>query len=100
MITKEQANKFANDWVASWNTHDLDRVMSHYDDNVEYYSQFVLKLTDNKSGMLQGKNEVQQYLAKALQTYPDLHFKLIAAEVFEINSKGLAARIQCHYYQS
>jgi ketosteroid isomerase-like protein len=30
MITKEFAQHFAEDWVASWNAHDLDRVLSHY----------------------------------------------------------------------
>jgi len=120
MITEEQASEFAKDWIASWNAHDLDRVMSHYDDNVEYYSMFLLKLTDNKTGILQGKDHVKQYLAKGLEAYPDLQFKLlnvflgvssvtlhyesvnnlIAAEVFEINDKGLASRVQCHYYQS
>lgn len=81
---------------------------------------YLLKLTDNKTGMLRGKDKVKDYLAKGLIAYPDLHFKLInvfvgvgsialnyesvnklmAAEVFEINDKGLASRVQCHYYQS
>ena len=120
MITEEQADDFAKDWIASWNAHDLDRVMSHYDNNVEYYSMFLLKLTDNQTGMLQGKDNVKQYLAKGLDAYPDLQFKLlnvflgvasvtlhyesvnnlIAAEVFEINNQGVASRVQCHYYQS
>lgn len=119
MITEEQARNFATDWIDSWNAHDLDRVISHYDDNVEYFSMFLLKLTDNKDGMLQGKENVKEYLAKGLDAYPDLHFKLlnvflgvasitlhyqsvnnlIAAEVFELNDNGLASRVQCHYYQ-
>lgn len=66
MITKEQAQNFANDWIASWNAHDLDLVMSHYDEDVEYFSMFLLKLTDNKTGMLQGKENVRNYLSKGL----------------------------------
>lgn len=117
MITEEQAHSFANNWIKSWNAHDLEQVMSHYDDNVEYFSEFLLKLTDNKSGFLRGKESVKKYLAKGLEVYPDLHFKLIniyvgvasvtlhyesvnnliAVEVFEINEKGLVSRVQCHY---
>lgn len=117
MITKEQANKFAKDWIASWNSHDLDRVMSHYDDEVEYFSIFLTKLTNNESGFLKGKSKVKSYLAKGLESYPDLHFQLnnvflgvasvtlhyvsvnnlIAAEVFEFNKLGLVSRVQCHY---
>jgi hypothetical protein len=118
MITKEKANLFAKDWINSWNSHDLDRVMSHYDD-VEYFSMFLAKLTENKSGFLKGKKNVQEYLSKGLQSYPDLKFKLeniflgissvtlqyisvnnlVAAEVFEFNERGLVSRVQCHYAQ-
>lgn len=119
MITKTQAYDFANDWIASWNAHDLTRVMSHYDDDVEYYSMFLLKLTDNKKAKLQGKAALKDYLAKGLIAYPNLHFELkqvyigvasvtlqyksvnnlMAAEVFELNDQGLAIRVQCHYDQ-
>jgi hypothetical protein len=120
MITEEQAMSFANDWIDSWNAHDLDRIMSHYDQDVEYFSIFLAKLTDNKAGMIRGKDNVKEYLSKGLLAYPDLHFKLlnifvgvasvvlhyqsvnslIAAEVFELNTRGLASRVQCHYYQA
>ncbi|MGR8929881.1 MAG: nuclear transport factor 2 family protein [Gammaproteobacteria bacterium] len=120
MITEEQAQAFAKDWIESWNTHDINRVMSHYDDDVEYFSIFLGKLTNNKTGTLRGKENVKEYLSKALGAYPNLHFKLlnvfvgvasmvlhyqsvnnlIAAEVFELNAQGLASRVQCHYYQA
>ncbi len=77
LITEQQARNFASDWIASWNSHDLDRVMSHYDDEVEYFSIFLLKLTDNKTGKLHGKENVKTYFAKGLDSYPDLHFKLL-----------------------
>ena len=116
MITEEQARDFTNDWIESWNSHDIDRIMSHYDNNVEYFSTFISKLTDNKTGMLQGKSKVKEFLSRGLEAYPDLCFKLlnvfigvrsivihyqtvndlIAAEVFELNDKGLAVRVQCH----
>jgi hypothetical protein len=119
MISEDAAKAFASDWIEAWNAHDLDRVMSHYDDNVEYFSAFVAKLTGTTTGMLQGKEKVKEYLAKGLEAYPDLYFEfhkvfigvasitlqyksvnnLIAAEVFELNDKGLAIRVQCHYYQ-
>ena len=120
MINEEQARAFAKDWIESWNAHDLNRVMSHYDNDVEYYSVFLLKLTDNKTGMLRGKEKIKEYLGKGLLAYPELNFKLInvfvgvasivlhyesvnkliAAEVFEFNDKGLVSRVQCHYYQN
>jgi hypothetical protein len=117
MLTEEHAQRFANDWIDAWNTHDLDRVMTHYDESIEYYSVFLSKLTNHKAGVLTGKENVKEYLAKGLQAYPELNFELervfigvasltlqyqsvnglIAAEVFELNGKGLVSRVQCHY---
>jgi len=119
MITEKEAEEFAYDWIASWNDHNLDRVMAHYDDNVEYFSMFVATLTNDSSGRIEGKENVREYLAKGLAAYPELHFRfinvfvgvssitlqyesvnnLIAAEVFELNSQRLAKRVQCHYTQ-
>ena len=105
MITDEQAQNFANDWIDAWNAHDLDRVLSHYANNIEYFSAFSIKLTGNESGVIHGKENVKDYLYKGLQAYPSLHFilknvllgvgsitlvyqsinNLLAAEVFELN---------------
>ena len=115
MFTEQEAEKFANDWIASWNDHDLNRVMAHYNDDVEYFRMFVAKLTNDSSGRIKGK--VREYLSKGLVAYPELKFKfinvfvgvssitllyesvnnLIAAEVFELDSQGLVKRVQCHY---
>ncbi len=120
MITEDQAQAFAEDWIASWNDHDLDRIISHYANDVEYYSVFLAKLTENKTGKLQGKDKLREYLSRGLAAYPDLHFELLsvfpgvasvvlhyqsvndmlAAEVFEINAEGLVSRVQCHYSQT
>ncbi len=29
---------FADDWVTAWNSHDLEKVLSHFDDNVVFTS--------------------------------------------------------------
>ncbi|MEO1523101.1 MAG: nuclear transport factor 2 family protein [Cyanobacteria bacterium J06633_2] len=119
MMTEEQACHFATDWIESWNAHDIDRIMSHYDENVEYSSMFLAQLTENTLGKLQGKGSLKSYFEKGLSAYPNLNFKLlgifigvasvtvqyesvknlIAAEVFELNEHGLVVRVQCHYKQ-
>lgn len=117
MITEEQAKDFAHDWIDAWNAHDLDRIMSHYDNDVEYFSPMLAELTDNSEGKLIGKITLVDYLAKGLAAYPDLEFTLtgifvgvssitieyvsvkgwLAAEVFELNEHHKAVRVQCHY---
>src|SRR5215469_1635474 len=34
MTTESEAKEFARQWVAAWNSHDLDAIMSHYDADV------------------------------------------------------------------
>ena len=117
MLTEKKAQEFADHWIRSWNSHDLESIVSHYSDDVEYFSAFLAKLSGNASGTLRGKPAVKEYLAKGLAAYPNLHFTLVnvfcgvrsvvlqyqsvnnldAAEVFEFNDDGLVDRVQCHY---
>ncbi len=80
MITREEAQKFAQEWVEAWNSHDLERVLSHYRDDFEMSSPFIAGFTGESSGTLEGKAQVGAYWQAALQRFPDLHFELL--EVF------------------
>lgn len=92
MITKEFAVNFAMEWVAAWNAHDLSQILSHYSDDFEMTSPFIMKLTDDTEGKLQGKFTISDYWKKALDKIPDLHFELIDV-FFSMNSI-------CIYYKS
>lgn len=80
IITRDEAQKFAQKWVEAWNSHDLERVLSHYTDDFEMSSPFIVGFTGELSGMLRGKAQVSAYWQAALQRFPDLHFELL--EVF------------------
>ena len=116
MLDKAFADHFAAGWIDAWNTHDLDRVLSHYTDDFEMSSPVIIKVAGEPSGTLQGKEAVGSYWAKALQLIPDLHFELItplvgvnsitlyyksarglAAEVFHFNQDGKVTRAYAHY---
>jgi ketosteroid isomerase-like protein len=77
IISINQAEKFAQAWVDSWNSHDLDRIMSHYADDFEMTSPFIVRLMNQPTGTIKGKENVRAYWAKALERLPDLHFDLI-----------------------
>lgn len=116
MIDKAFANDFATDWIDSWNKHDLVRILSHYADDFEMSSPVIIKIADEPSGTLKGKEAVGAYWAKALQLIPDLHFELVttlvgvnsitlyyngvrgpSAEVFHFNREGKVSRAYAHY---
>jgi ketosteroid isomerase-like protein len=69
--------RFAAEWVAAWNAHDLDRVLALYEDDFEMHSPLIPELAGEPSGKLKGKAAVGAYWAKALRLLPDLHFELV-----------------------
>lgn len=112
------AHSFAADWIDSWNTHDLDRILSHYDEEVTLISPVALKLTGDSA--VRGKAALRAYFAKGLEAYPDLRFELIdtlfgietivlhyrnnvrgnaTAEVLRFNSAGKITQIWANYDQ-
>ena len=70
------AERFAAEWIDAWNAHDLDRILSHYDDDFEMASPIIIALADEPTGKLQGKSAVSNYWKKALARFPDLAFEL------------------------
>jgi ketosteroid isomerase-like protein len=41
MITREFASHLSDEWIASWNNRDLDRILSHYTDHIEMSSPHI-----------------------------------------------------------
>lgn len=75
-MTKDEARNLAHLWIAAWNAHDLDLIMSHYDDAVELTSPVAAALLGTPDGKVVGKTSLRSYFQKGLQAYPDLHFQL------------------------
>ena len=79
-MTQTEAARFAREWIEAWNARDLERVLSHYTDDFEMSSPFIITLIGEESGTLRGKASVRAYWQTALQRHPDLRFELL--EVF------------------
>ena len=75
-MTKEEARKLANDWVAAWNAHDLDLIMTHYEDSIELTSPAAAQLLGTPDGKVLGKANLRAYFQRGLEAYPELHFHL------------------------
>jgi predicted ester cyclase len=116
-VTRDEAQTLANHWVAAWNAHDLDQIMSHYDDNVELTSPVAARLLGIADGRVTGKTNLRAYFEKGLAAFPDLHFHLEdvlwglnsvvlyytnqrgtrTAEFMELGANGKVARVIAHY---
>lgn len=116
MMNREFAEQFAIEWIDAWNSHDLDRVLSHYTDDFVMSSPYIREIAGEPSGTLTGKQAVARYWAAALEKMPGLRFELIgvlagvdslviyyrgvrgmAAEVFYFNADGKVHRACAHY---
>jgi hypothetical protein len=81
MLEKTFAERFATEWIAAWNSHDLDRVLSHYADDFEMSSPIIAQIAGEPSGKLKGKKAVGAYWSSGLKLIPDLHFELVSTLV-------------------
>ena len=75
-MTREDARDFANHWVVAWNAHDLDLIMTHYDDAIELTSPVAAQLLGTSDGKVVGKANLRAYFQRGLEAYPELHFRL------------------------
>jgi SnoaL-like domain len=117
VVSRDFAERFAEEWIASWNAHDLPRILSHYEDDFEMASPRIVEITGEPSGVLRGKARIGAYWEKALRLIPDLRFEKLAVfvgvrslaihyrnqagrlavETFEIGDSGRVARAAAHY---
>jgi hypothetical protein len=100
MLDKTFADRFAAEWIAAWNSHDLHRVLAHYADDFEMSSPYIARIAGEPSGQLKGKEAVGAYWRKALDLYPDIHFELITTllgaqsiTLYYRSQRGMAAEV-------
>ena len=66
---------FASDWETGWNSHDLDRILSHYREDIVFRSRKAVALVG--AGELRGAVALRRYWAAALARQPDLRFEVV-----------------------
>ena len=116
-MTRDEAWKLAEHWIAAWNAHDLDLIMTHYEDAVELTSPVVAQLLGRPDGKMVGKANLKAYFLRGLEAYPELHFRLDdvllgvssvvlfyknqkgthTAEFMELSAAGKVARVVANY---
>src|SRR5260370_18133115 len=75
-MTRDEAWNLSNHWVASWNAHDLDSIMTHYEDCIELISPVAAQLLGTPDGRVVGKASLRAYFQRGLETYPKLQFRI------------------------
>ncbi|MGB8456978.1 MAG: nuclear transport factor 2 family protein [Candidatus Acidiferrum sp.] len=116
-MTKAEAWKLAEHWVAAWNAHDLDSIMKHYEDGVELTSPVAAQFLGTADGKVIGKANLRAYFQRGLEAYPELQFRLEdvlwgvssvvlcyknqkgtrTAEFMELSAAGKVVRVVANY---
>ena len=117
IISEQDAQQIAQEWIGSWNRHDLDAIMAHYAEKIEFTSPLIAKRLENPSGTIKDRKELRSYFEQGLAAYPDLNFELLqlligvnsvtlyyrsvkdllAAEVMILNSQHQVVKVIVHY---
>ncbi len=113
----DELRVIAEHWIAAWNAHDLDAIMSHYADTVEFQADTVVRRWDRADGRLHGAAELREHFRRGLELAPTLSFTLeevLSApdgyaviyrrdngnrviDVVELDVAGKAARVTAYY---
>jgi len=116
-MTKDEAWALANHWAAAWNAHDLDLIMTHYEDAIELTSPVAARLLGTPDGKVNGKPNLRAYFQRGLEAYPELHFHIEdvlwginsivlyytnqtgtrTAEFMELSPRGKVVRVVANY---
>ena len=67
---------FAKEWINSWNSHNLEEILSHYSEDIEITTPMIKLATGSDTDILKGKENVANYWKRALDKIPNLHFEL------------------------
>jgi hypothetical protein len=90
------AQRFTTEWLDAWNSHDIEAILRHFDDDVIFSSPLALRIVEGSDGFVRGKEELRVYWTEGLRRNVDLHFTLegiyVGVDSLVINYRNQAER--------
>ena len=71
-------DQFADAWAKAWNAGDVEAVLAHFHDDVEFTSPLAAKVMPASNGTIRGKAALRDYWTTALSTRPGLRFEVLS----------------------
>lgn len=117
MIELQQAKIIAAEWIEAWNAHDLERILTHNAEELEYVSPLVVSRLGRIDGTIRTRTDLRAYFEPSLAKDSTLRFELIevmagvssvtlvyrnhrdliVAETMFVDTKGSADRVYVHH---
>jgi limonene-1,2-epoxide hydrolase len=63
-------------WFDAFNAHDLEKLLSLYDDHAEHFSPKLKLRKPETNGLLVGKSAMREWWQESFNTLPSLHYKV------------------------
>jgi hypothetical protein len=73
-ITRQDVDAYVAAWIDAWNGRDIEAVLAHFSDDVEFLSLTAAAVTGN--GVVKGKENLRGYWQAALKRMTTLVFTL------------------------
>jgi ketosteroid isomerase-like protein len=116
-LSGDQGRALGEEWVAAWNSHDLDAIIALYAPGIVFQTPTIIDTLGIADGVVEGREALREHFARGLERLPDLHFDLqqvyvgvrsIAityrwadgtpvAELHEYDANSLIERVQALY---
>lgn len=68
----------AREWFEAFNTHDIERLLSLYDDNAQHYSPRLRERQPKTKGWISGKEALRAWWQDAFERLPSLRYKILS----------------------
>jgi ketosteroid isomerase-like protein len=70
VVSRPDPGIFTEDWLAAWNRHDIDAVLTHFHHDVVFTSPVAARLVPDTRGIVRGKAALREYWSAALKPCP------------------------------
>lgn len=102
MIERDWAHQFADQWIAAFNSHDLERISSFYTDDFTMTSPSIRDRMEVASGTMKGKDEARLYWEKSLALQPPLLFVLkgvfVGIDTVVVHYESINRKLVCETF--
>lgn len=76
-MATEELSQIAQRWFDAFNQHDLEKLLSLYDENAEHYSPKLKVRQPATNGLIKGKSSLRAWWRDAFDRLPSLHYEIV-----------------------
>ncbi len=73
---ENQNENIARQWFAAFNSHNLEKLLSLYDDHAAHFSPKLKIRRPETNGFVSGKPALHDWWADAFDRFPELHYQV------------------------